>query len=253
MKNGQIGRRNFIKLSALGGLAAISSTSFITEVLAADKIKKFNLNVNDIILFQGDSITDAGRDRNLRLPNDPRALGNGYVLHTAAELLNGNPKKNLKVLNRGISGDKVFQLASRWDDDTISLHPTILSILVGVNDYWHIAKHNYAGTIKTYRDDYQTLLNKTMDKLPGTRLIIGEPYALQGGVVARSWFPAFHEYRYIARELADKYNATFMPYQSIFDEALKLAPWSYWTIDGVHPSLAGTALMSAAFQSLIKR
>src|SRR5579864_8373098 len=95
------------------------------------------------ILFQGDSITDAGRDRNQSAPNATGALGNGYPMLLAAMLLKQWPDLELRIFNRGISGNKVPDLQARWDSDTLSLKPDVLSILVGVNDYWHTRTHGY--------------------------------------------------------------------------------------------------------------
>ena len=106
----------------------------------------------DTVLFQGDSITDVGRDRAVADPNTRPALGGGYPWLAAVQLLTDRPGDDLKILNRGISGNKVFQLADRWDADCLALKPNVLSILIGVNDYWH--KHNgkYDGTRRDLRN-----------------------------------------------------------------------------------------------------
>jgi lysophospholipase L1-like esterase len=155
---------------------------------------------------------------------------------------------DLHIYNKGISGNKVYQLADRWDADCLALKPTVLSILVGVNDFWHTLVNGYKGTIKTYQDDYRALLDRTRKSLPDVKLIIGEPYALIGvKSVDASWYPAFNDYRHAAREIAESYGAIFIPYQEIYDKALHAAPGSYWTADGVHPSLAGAELMAQAW------
>ncbi len=61
-------------------------------------------------------------------------------------MLNRYPDKDLKIYNKGISGNKVYQLAERWDADCLDLKPTVLSILVGVNDFWHTLTSGYTGT-----------------------------------------------------------------------------------------------------------
>ena len=40
-----------------------------------------------VILFQGDSITDAGRDRTSAAENNASALGGGYPMLAASQLL----------------------------------------------------------------------------------------------------------------------------------------------------------------------
>ncbi len=252
MKNQYQGRRKFIQKVAVGTMASLSFPSIISNAFAAAKPKKIVIEKNSIILFQGDSITDASRDRNSMRPNDTGALGTGYAHFAAADILQQAADKNIKIINRGVSGNKVYQLAERWQQDALDLNPGVLSVLVGVNDYWHLRRGTYKGTIRTYRDDYKALLQKTKDKFPDIKLIIGEPFALPGSAVSKTWFPDFHEYRYVASELAVEFQAAFIPYQSVFDEAIKRAPEGYWSADGVHPLLPGARLMSLAWLEAVK-
>lgn len=252
MKTNQSGRRSFLSAVALGGLATLTIPEIAFAALADQKSKKISLKNNDIILFQGDSITDAGRGKTETAANSQKAMGGGYSFLAAAELLNKNPGKNLKIYNRGISGNKVYQLAERWDTDAISLNPDVISILIGVNDYWHLLKSGYKGTLAIYRNDYRSLLQRTKEKLPDVKLIIGEPFAILGSAVDNKWFPAFGEYQNASEELAAEFDAAFIPYQKVFDKALQTAPGSYWAPDGVHPSIAGAELMAQAWLEVIK-
>jgi lysophospholipase L1-like esterase len=171
----------------------------------------------------------------------------------AADLLEEHASLNLKIFNKGISGNKVYQLAERWDKDCLEIKPDVLSILIGVNDFWHKLNGNYNGTIEIYRNDYKALLEKTRKALPNVKLIICEPFAVPGvKAVDQKWYPDFYEYQKVAREIAAQFNAIFIPYQKIFDEAQKQAPGAYWTGDGVHPSLAGAQLMAEAWAETVK-
>ena len=88
------------------------------------------------ILFQGDSITDAGRSRDANLP--PNAgLGGGFPGMIAAMLLSRYPARGYQIINRGISGNRVVDLYARWKADALNLSPDLISILIGVNDTWH--------------------------------------------------------------------------------------------------------------------
>jgi Lysophospholipase L1 and related esterases len=247
-------RRNFLKMTSLVTAGALTIPELISSAFAKENNnKKLKINNSNIILFQGDSITDSGRKKENADANNPSALGGGYAMIAASELLYRYADKGLKIYNRGISGNKVFQLADRWDKDTLDVKPDVLSILVGVNDFWHTLTNGYKGTIKTYTDDYRTLLDRTKQKLPGVKLIIGEPYALIGiKSVDEKWYPAFDDYRKAAKEIADSYNAVFIPYQSIYEKAQKWAPGVYWTADGVHPTLAGAHLMAHAWLEAVK-
>jgi lysophospholipase L1-like esterase len=214
-----------------------------------------NHKVSDhsVILFQGDSITDAGRNRNdENNPNQFSMLGNGYAMFAAASLLATHPDKNLKIYNRGVGGNKVFQLQERWEKDCFDLAPDVISILIGVNDFWHTKSHGYEGTLATYEADYRNLISNTKKRFPRAKIIICEPFIIAGGtVVDDTWEAGFDGYRTVAKKLGMEFQTAFIPYQKIFNEALKKAPASYWGGDGVHPSMAGAQLMAQAWLKVL--
>ena len=245
-------RREFLKTAAMSG-AMLSLSGIVASAMSIPHAARISLNKDDVILFQGDSITDDGRDKNSKTPNTASMMGSGYAIHVAGNLLFKHAGKNLTIYNRGISGNKVYQLAERWDSDCFGLKPKVLSILIGVNDFWHTLSGNYQGTAKTYEEDYRALLKRTFATFPNLKLIIGEPFAVAGvRAVDESWYPEFDKYRDVARKLASEFKAIFIPYQKVFDEAQKHAPGVYWTYDGVHASLAGACLMANAWLEAVK-
>lgn len=239
-------RREFVLAGA--GLAAVGATAITSIDVAAQELSfapaKPLIEPGQTILFQGDSITDAGRKKDDPAANSPAALGKGYAWLAAAELLVDRPDGDLKIYNRGISGNKVYQLAERWQADCLDLKPDVLSILIGVNDYWHKVKHNYNGTLEIYERDYMALIERTKDALPGVKLIICEPFILVMGAVDNSWPAEFAGYQAAAKRVAESAGAVFLPYQTMFDLAAKIAPPSRWLADGVHPAPDGAALMA---------
>jgi len=248
-------RKDFLKkITAM----TIASFGLSSPLFAKPKIRKPRnykvLKNKNVVLFQGDSITDYGRDKKNHKPNNAWALGPGYTFIASTNLLYNFPERDLIFYNRGVSGNVVHQLAERWDKDTIALKPDVLSILVGVNDYWHILTNGYKGTLTIYEHDYRKLLQRTKKTLPNTNLIIGEPYALKGGKAINSkWnLDTFHGYQQAARRIAHDFGAAFIPYQAIYDEALKKASVDYWSLDGVHPSAAGCKLMSHAWLTTLE-
>ena len=246
-------RRSFFKKAALASTLSVSIPEIVSAAISRNTAGKIALDKGDVILFQGDSITDAGRNREEASFNNTKALGSGYAFMASSQLLYKHPGKDLKIYNKGISGNKVYQLAERWDADCFALKPNVLSILIGVNDYWHMRNGNYDGTIDTYRNDLRSLLERTKEQLPNLKLIIGEPFAVTGiKAVDNTWFPSFAEYQAAAKQLAESFGAAFIPYQSIFDKAQKSAPGVYWTYDGVHPSIAGAQLMAQSWLAMIK-
>lgn len=245
-------RRSFIKKAALGTMAAISIPEILSAAMPKEKIKGLKLLREQVILFQGDSITDSGRNKEDTGFNTARNLGSGYPMLAGAAILNKYEALDLKIYNKGISGNKVFQLAERWDKDCLELKPDVLSILIGVNDIWHKLNGTYNGTAEIYRNDYIALLERTIKALPNVKLIICEPFAVKGvKAVDDKWYPEFYDYQKAAKDIARQFKATFIPFQSVYDEAQKRAPGSYWTGDGVHPSLAGAQLMAKAWMKAL--
>jgi len=250
-------RRSFFTKSAIGTAALASIPAIISASIPLNnqqsKTKYAGFGNGNTILFQGDSITDAGREKVKELPNVAGSFGMGYAFLAASSLLNELPEKNLTIYNRGISGNKVFQLAERWQKDCLDLKPDVLSILIGVNDYWHKRNGQYNGTVEVYENDYRKLLNSTKEKLPNVKLVICEPfYVLNTSAVDGTWEAPMKEYQTAARIIASEFDALWVPFQQVFDEAVKHAPATYWTGDGVHPAMPGAQLMAEAWLRVVE-
>jgi len=202
---------------------------------------------NTTILFQGDSITDCGRNRDAgATPNNLPGLGQGYAMMAAAELLSTRPVDGLHVFNRGISGNRVVDLYARIQGDILNLKPDVLSILIGVNDTWHGKNPDWSNgvAIPKYERIYRDLLNEVREALPAVKFLLCEPFVLRCGVVRDDWVEEIDERSAVVAKLAKEFGAVLVPFQSMFDEAVKLAPPEYWAADGVHPSAAGHLLMA---------
>lgn len=200
---------------------------------------------NDVILFQGDSITDTKRARDRTGPNDLIGMGHGYVLMITSSLLADRPGDNVKCYNRGISGNKIWELEELWKTDCLDLKPDVLSILIGVNDTWHGQRNP---ELRVPLDRYERIYRKLLDEVKrvnqNVRLVLCEPFTLRTGVVTDSWFPEIDQRRAIVKRIAGEYRAVFVDFQSMFDEAATRAPEEYWLGDGVHPTLAGHQQMA---------
>jgi len=239
-------RRSFLKTSAaLIGTAGLARAVHGATAEAWPPPTHSLVHKGDVILFQGDSLTDAGRSREKAgTPNEQPGLGSGYAWLAGSELLLDHPDDGLKVFNRGISGNKVFQLADRWQSDCLDIKPNLLSILIGVNDIWHKLDGKYDGTVEVYERDYRALIARTRKELPKVKLVVCEPFVLRCGAVSDKWFPEFDAFRAAAKKVAHDSDATFVPFQTMFDEALKYAPPERWAKDGVHPTPDGASLMA---------
>jgi lysophospholipase L1-like esterase len=120
------------------------------------------LNDNDVILFQGDSITDWGRDRNKTAPNDTKRVRQWLCpAPPLANYLAKYPQKNLQIYNKGSKRQQGLPTGRKMGYDCIALKPTVVSIHIGVNDFWHTLGGGYTGTIETYITDYKKLIDRT--------------------------------------------------------------------------------------------
>lgn len=250
-----LNRRRFFTISGValgaGALAGVAANSVALAAESWPPASHSILKNGQTILFQGDSITDFGRDKADAAPNNQAALGTGYAWLAAVELLVDHPAGKFSVFNRGISGNKVFQLADRWQADCLDLKPDVLSILIGVNDIWHTLTGKYQGTVEIYERDYRALLERTKKALPKVKLVVCEPFVLRCGQVTDKWFPEFDTYRAAAKRVAESFHATFIPFQTMFDEAVKYAPPAHWAGDGVHPTGAGASLMAHTWLRMV--
>ncbi|WP_337035048.1 SGNH/GDSL hydrolase family protein [Paenibacillus illinoisensis] len=205
-----------------------------------------------VILFQGDSITDGGRSRN----DDPNHfLGHGYAYLISSRLGAELAEKQPTFYNRGVSGDRASDLYARWNEDTFSLKPDLISILIGVNDAWRIINNEPSGVTDRLGRAYHHLLEETQEVLPNTGLVLMEPFILKTGATVDKW-DAWQEkigqYQRLVQELADKFGAVFVPLQDMLNQATEKAEASYWLWDGVHPTAAGHELIARQWLSVVQ-
>lgn len=244
-------RRSFLQQTAIT-TTALAVPGILSASLPSGKKKSVGLTKGSTILFQGDSITDAGREKTRQLPNSGGSFGGGYAFLAASAILQKYAAQEPVIYNRGISGNKVHQLAERWQADCLELKPDVLSILIGVNDYWHMRGGNYNGTVADYERDYRKLLQYTKTALPNVQLVICQPFALPGtSAVDNTWTGPMLGYQAVAEKICKEFGGIWIPFQKIFDEALKYAPATWWAPDGVHPSMAGSYLMAAAWMKAV--
>ena len=174
------------------------------------------------ILFQGDSITDCGRDNTLG------GLGNGYALLVSAQLGLENPEE-YDFYNRGISGNRIVDLYARIKKDIINLKPDYMSILIGVNDVWHqFPKYGCNGVeADKFEKIYGMLIEEIKEAFPEIKIMILEPFCLEADATQNTeeepnrWNVFNSEVKkraQKAKKVAEKYNLTFIPLQDKFDE-----------------------------------
>lgn len=197
-----------------------------------------------VVLFQGDSVTDAGRTGGMG------DLGAGYP-KLAAELLrqDGSPDT---VINRGVSGDRTCNLVARWDADTLALKPDVLTILIGINDCWRKYDSNDETPIAQIEANYRNILDRTKAALPACRIILMEAFVLPWPEDRREWRvtldPILHQTRLLARE----YGARLVPLDGILNAAAVELGYETVCPDGVHPSDTGHAIIAREWQKVYR-
>jgi acyl-CoA thioesterase-1 len=192
------------------------------------------------ILFQGDSITDCGRNRDGR---GVLSLGTGYAFMIASRLAARYPELGLVFTNRGISGNRARDLEARWDADCLALAPDIVSILIGINDTWRRYDRGDATSVDAFRASYRSILEATRDRL-GTTIVICEPFVLPVPPDRAAWREDLDPKIAVVRTLAREFGAVYVPFDGMFAAASTTVDPSCWAADGVHPTDAGHALMA---------
>ena len=200
---------------------------------------------NDIILFQGDSITDCGRNY-----ADASSLGVGYALMAGARLGLQYAEQNLTFLNRGISGNRAVDLQERWERDCLALKPTWVSIYIGINDTWRRYESGQETTTAEFESSYRDLIERTKQHLDA-KLVLVEPFVLPVPEDRKGWRQDLDPKIHVVRELAREYGAVLVPLDGLFAAASVKAEPAYWAADGVHPSPAGHALIADAWMKAV--
>ncbi|QNK57045.1 SGNH/GDSL hydrolase family protein [Paenibacillus sp. PAMC21692] len=182
------------------------------------------------LLFIGDSITDCGRE------SDPEGLGDGYVRMIRDYLYVRHPELTLQCHNRGVSGETIMDLKSRWQEDVIALGPNWLTVSIGINDEWKEV------SIEEYRRAYEELLTETKDRT-GASLIL-----METTIISENPYDGKNErlkpYNAVIRETAERFNAVLVPQNRQFDDYLRKQHGKVLTLDQVHMNSTGNWLIA---------
>lgn len=210
------------------------------------------------ILFFGDSITDAGRNR--ERTEDVHGLGVGFVRVIADRLLS-EPAEKYQIINRGISGNRVVDLYARVKSDCWNLNPDLVSILIGVNDVWHEIDHSNGVSLERFERVYRMLIEDTRNALPNVKLILCEPFILEGWATQNTEempnrygrFLETLQYAQVVRKLAEEYEIPFVSLQDSFNRGAERNGAEYYLSDGVHPGVGGASLIAEEWLKVFKK
>ena len=198
------------------------------------------------ILFQGDSITDAGRDK-----RNYHDLGAGYPKYAAEYIVTAHPDVDFEFINFGISGNRTSQLFDRLYEDAIAFQPDVISILIGVNDIWHRHSHKILTTDAQVALNYRCILER-LKKETNAKIVILAPFVLDAedkGYIREDLKTVLPIVRSLAEEFADVY----IPLDEHFAKALTEQPESlYYSADGVHPNLNGRMFIGKLYAEAVE-
>ena len=203
------------------------------------------------ILFQGDSITDAGRDK-----RNYHHMGNGYPKFASQLIAKAHPELDIEFINMGIGGNRTCQVFDRLYADAVEFQPDVFSILIGINDIWHrYGKNNIATTDAQIETNYRAILER-VKRETNAKIIILSPYLLD--CEDKQHMRAdLDNVLPIVKKLADEFADVYVPLDEKFAEALKTQPEPlYYSADGVHPNQNGAEfigkLYAEAVETLLK-
>ena len=199
------------------------------------------------ILFQGDSITDAGRDK-----RNYHELGAGYPKFAAEYIKEAFPETDFEFINFGISGNRTDQLFDRLYTDGIAFEPDIISILIGINDVWHrYGASKITTTDAQIETNYRAILER-LKKETKAKIVILCPFLLDDES-KEYWRDDVDRVIAIVRKLADEFADVYIPLDLLFEEALKTQPEpKFYSADGVHPNDNGRAFIGKHYADAIK-
>ena len=199
------------------------------------------------ILFQGDSITDAGRDK-----RNYHDMGQGYPKYASENIVKDFPEVDFEFINFGISGNRTSQLFDRIYTDGIEFQPDIISILIGVNDIWHrYGGSKIATTDEQIELNYRCILER-LKKETNAKIVMLAPFALDA--VDKEYIREdLKKVGPIIKGLAEKYADVYIPLDEHFANALKTQPEPlYYSADGVHPNENGRMFIGKIYAEAVK-
>ena len=191
------------------------------------------------IEFIGDSITDCGRREPLFAP-----LGDGYV-HIIHDLLQaGYPELKLTIINKGISGNTILDLKSRWKTDVVKINPEWLFIFIGINDVWRFYEgdRDEAVGLPVFTDTYRESIQQTLSDTPANFRLIS-PFLAENDT-NNSFRKKLNLYQDKIDEFGDDFELPVVHLQPAFDWAMLSKPGNYWSNDRVHPTREGHMLIA---------
>ncbi|MCX4966475.1 SGNH/GDSL hydrolase family protein [Streptomyces sp. NBC_00654] len=199
-----------------------------------------HITEQDTLLFIGDSITDAGRDR-----SDSASLGHGYV-HEIAQTLRARQGPGPTVINKGLNGNRVYDLASRWAADVIDHRPTTVTVKIGVNDTWRRYDQGLLSPVDEFEACLGSLLADTA-RILSARLVVITPFLLPVTPEQQEWFEDLSPRTDAVLRAALANKAKVVRADLVMGRAAEERETAELAPDGVHPTALGHRLIADAW------
>ncbi|GAA4206323.1 SGNH/GDSL hydrolase family protein [Actinocatenispora rupis] len=203
------------------------------------------LTAGSRVLFTGDSITDAARDR-----ANERHLGGGYAMIAAALHRARHPERGVTFGNRGISGRRVRDLRAAWDEETVAPRPDVVSVLIGVNDTMRRYRRGEPTTVEEFERDYRDIVGRAAE-FAGTVVLV-EPFLTPVSEEQRAWRDDLDPKIAVVHKVAADHATLLVRADTLFTARAATTGPEYWCPDGVHPTPAGHALLAEEWLRVVE-
>lgn len=157
------------------------------------------------VVFFGDSITELG------------VKPGGYISKIREVLEQKGNAGHYELIGAGMSGNKVYDLYLRLDDDVMSKNPDVVVVYVGVNDVWHKALAGTGTDVDKFEKFYTAIIKKLQQK--NVRLIVCTPAVIgERTDNSNQQDGDLNFYSHIIRSLATKYGCSLCDLRKAFVE-----------------------------------
>lgn len=220
-------------------LLFVSTILFLSCAFAPQKKTK--------VIFFGDSITELGVKRDKYV---------GYILKMDSMLKVEKKDDQFELIGTGISGNKVYDLYLRMEDDVLSKNPDVVVVYVGVNDVWHKTLRGTGTDADKFEKFYQAIINKL--KAQNIKVILCTPAVVgEKTDYSNPLDGDLNLYSNIIRELAKKNNLPLIDLRKKYHDYLdKNNPDNkdkgILTYDGVHMNDKGNQFLADLMWKAIK-
>ena len=202
---------------------------------------------NKKVIFLGDSITQ-------------NAVINSEDFKGFISLLEENVNQNTELIGKGIGGDKVSDLLTRYRDDVIKLNPDIVFIYIGINDVWHKYDYGTGTDIDLYENGLRQIITdlkeNEVELILCTPTVIGEN---KGEFTLVNQFKDIEtmeimnndldDYSDVVRKLSKEFDTKLLDLRKIFMQYIsennpENKSKGVLTTDGVHLNNLGSKLIA---------